>query len=64
MNVLVISDYGITDIRGLSQVILDDCIDLKWVQYVIYSSGYASVDPFALQHEKVQIIYYILCIQR
>ena len=64
MNVLVISDYGVTDIRGLSQVILDDCIDLKWVQYVIYSSGYASVVPFALQHEKVQIIYYILCIQR
>jgi hypothetical protein len=54
MNLLVISDYGITDIRGLSEVVLDDCIDLNSVQYVIYSAGYASIVPFALQHEKVK----------
>ena len=53
MNVLVISDYGITDIRDLNDVVLDDCIDLNSVQYVIYSAGYASIVPFALQHEKV-----------
>jgi len=54
MNLLVISDYGITDIRGLSEVVLDDCIDLNSVQYVIYSAGYASIVPFALQHETVK----------
>ena len=55
MNVLVISDYGITDITDLNEVVLDDCIDLNSVQYVIYSAGYASIVPFALQHEKVNI---------
>jgi len=53
MNVIVMSDYGVTDTRGLQKVVLDHCIDLDSVQYVIYSSGYASIVPFALQHEKV-----------
>lgn len=53
MNVIVMSDYGVTDTRGLQKVVLDECIDLDSVQYVIYSSGYASIVPFALQHEKV-----------
>ena len=58
MNVLVISDYGITDITDLNEVVLDDCIDLNSVQYVIYSAGYASIVPFALQHEKVKKCYF------
>jgi hypothetical protein len=56
MNVLVISDHGLTDTSLTSNVLLDDYIDLDDVQYVIYSSGYATIVPFALQHEKVTFL--------
>ena len=54
MNVLVISDYGMTDTSMTEDIVIEDYIDVNDVQYIIYSSGYVTVVPFALSHEKVE----------
>ena len=53
MNVLVLSDYGLTDMSETTEVLLDDYFDLQDVQYVFYAAGYASITPFALKHEEL-----------
>ena len=32
---------------------IDDYIDMEDVQYLIYSSGYVSIIPYALKHEEL-----------
>ena len=51
MNVLVLSDYGFTDMSETTEINLDDYFDLDDIQYIIYAAGYASITPFALRHE-------------
>ena len=53
MNVLVLSDYGLTDTDETTEVVIEEYIDLDDAQYVIYSAGYVTIVPFALQHEKI-----------
>jgi len=53
MNVLVLSDYGMTDLAETTDVSIEDYINLADVQYLIYSSGYATIVPFALNHAKI-----------
>ena len=53
MNVLVLSDYGLTDTSTTKDVNIDDYIDMEDVQYLIYSSGYVSIIPYALKHEEL-----------
>lgn len=50
MNLLVLSDYGMTDIDDTQEIVLEDYINIDDVQYIFYASGYASIVPFALQH--------------
>ena len=53
MNVMVISDYGISDTSELYDIVLEDYIDMGQIQYIVYSSGYAAITPYALKHEDV-----------
>ena len=53
MNVLVLSDYGITDADTTTDVLIEDYIDLDDAQYVIYAAGYVTIVPYALRHEKI-----------
>ena len=53
MNVLVLSDYGMTDLRETTDVYIEDYIEMDDVQYLIYSSGYATVVPYALLHADI-----------
>ena len=53
MNVLVLSDYGVSDTSMTTDVSIDEYIDLEDVQYIMYTSGYASIVPYALRHEKI-----------
>jgi len=53
MNVLVLSDYGLTDTSATKDVNIDDYIDMEDIQYLIYSSGYVSIIPYALKHEEL-----------
>jgi len=53
MNVLVLSDYGLTDTSTTTEVNIDDYIDMKDVQYIIYASGYVSIVPYANHHDKL-----------
>ena len=53
MNVVVISDYGISDTSTLEDVNILDFIDEEDYQYIIYTSGYAKILPFALKHEEI-----------
>ena len=53
MNVLVMSDYGISDTSTLKDVDLEDFLDEDDYQYVIYTTGYAKVTPYALMHSKI-----------
>ncbi len=53
MNLMVISDYGMTDTDMTTDIVIEDYIDVDDVQYIIYSSGYVTLVPFALSHEKV-----------
>jgi len=53
MNVLVLSDYGMTDTGDTTEVNIDDFIDMDDIQYLIYSSGYASILPYAIRHEQL-----------
>lgn len=53
MNVLVLSDYGLTDTDETTEVVIEEYIDLDDAQYIIYSAGYVTIVPFALQHEKI-----------
>ena len=45
MNVLVLSDYGITDLDMTTDINISNYINMDDVQYLIYSSGYASIVP-------------------
>uniref|UniRef100_A0A0K2UR48 glycerophosphocholine cholinephosphodiesterase n=1 Tax=Lepeophtheirus salmonis TaxID=72036 RepID=A0A0K2UR48_LEPSM len=49
MNMVVISDYGMTDIQGTETLYLDEIFDLNIVQFIIYSSGYATIAPYSLK---------------
>ncbi len=51
---MLISDYGMTDVQDLVPVFLDEFIDMDQLQYVILSSGYAALIPYALTHPKVK----------
>lgn len=53
MNLLVLSDYGMTDTTQTEDVILEDYVNATDVQYVIYNSGYASISPYAVHHENI-----------
>ena len=53
MNVLVLSDYGLSDTSTTKDVNIDDYIDMDDIQYLIYSSGYVSIIPYALKHEEL-----------
>ena len=53
MNVLVLSDYGITDLDMTTDINISNYINMDDVQYLIYSSGYASIVPIALQHAEI-----------
>ena len=48
MNVLVMSDYGISDTSTLKDVDLEDFLDEDDYQYLIYATGYAKITPYAL----------------
>lgn len=50
---MVMSDYGMTDLAPLNHVKLEQFINLKHVQYIIYAPGYALITPLALRHGKV-----------
>ena len=53
MNLIVMSDYGMADVDELEPIFLDSHLDLDSIQYVIMSSGYATIIPYALDHNKV-----------
>ena len=53
MNTMVLSDYGMTASEGLSEIELDDYIDLELIQYVIVSAGYAIIVPYVLDHRHI-----------
>ena len=53
MNVLVISDYGMTDTSTIEDVNLEDFLDEDDYQYLIYATGYAKITPYALMHNKI-----------
>ncbi len=57
MNVLVVSDYGLTDTDHLTPLPLDKLLDMDQIQYIILSSGYASVIPYALTYQKAIILF-------
>ena len=42
-----------TDLAETTDVSIEDYINLADVQYLIYSSGYATIVPFALNHAKI-----------
>ncbi len=43
MNVMVLSDYGMSKTEELKDIYLDEYLDMQRIQYVILSSGYAQV---------------------
>ena len=53
MNVIVMSDYGFTDVDYLEPVLLDEYLEFELIQYVILSAGYAQIIPYALEQHKV-----------
>ena len=53
MNVLVISDYGITDTEETTDIYLEDYLNFDDTQYVIYQAGYATIIPYALLHQEI-----------
>ncbi len=53
MNLMVISDYGLTDDKYLEDIPLDEYLDMDNLQYIILNSGYATLIPYALTHHKV-----------
>eukprot|EP00095_Tigriopus_kingsejongensis_P000745 maker-scaffold273_size229271-snap-gene-1.19 protein:Tk00745 transcript:maker-scaffold273_size229271-snap-gene-1.19-mRNA-1 annotation:"hypothetical protein DAPPUDRAFT_31637" len=53
MNLMVISDYGFTDITYLEPVLLDQYLDMDLIQFIILSSGYAQIIPYALEQYKI-----------
>ncbi len=55
MNVMVVSDYGLTDSEHLTPIPLDQLLDMDQIQYIILSSGYASVIPYALSYQKILV---------
>ena len=55
MNVIVMSDYGFTDVDYLEPVLLDEYLEFELIQYVILSAGYAQIIPYALEQHKVRI---------
>ena len=55
INFMVLSDYGMTADSDLTPIYLDEYLDLYYIQYVIVSSGYATIIPYALEQEKVML---------
>ena len=53
MNTMVLSDYGMTATEDLTEIELDDYINLDLIQYVIVSAGYAIVVPYVLDHRHI-----------
>lgn len=53
MNTMVLSDYGMTATEDLTEIELDEYIDLDLIQYVIVSAGYAIVVPYVLDHRHI-----------
>ena len=53
MNVVVISDYGITETAELEDINLDEFLDEEDYQYLVYATGYAKITPYALNHKKI-----------
>lgn len=53
MNLMVLSDYGQTSEENLDPIPLDEYLDMDQIQYVILSSGYAAITPYALTYQKV-----------
>lgn len=50
---MVMSDYGMVADDQLKPIYLDDFLDLYYIQYVIVSSGYAQIIPYALEQQKI-----------
>ena len=53
INLMVISDYGVSDTAALTDVNLEEHIDEDDYQYIIYTGGYAKITPYALKHEEI-----------
>jgi len=53
INLLVISDYGLSDTDALKDVNIEDYLDEDDYQYIIYTSGYATIIPYALKHDQI-----------
>ena len=53
INLLVISDYGLSGTDTLQDINIDEYLDEDDYQYVIYTSGYAKIIPYALKHDKI-----------
>jgi len=53
INLLVISDYGLSDTDALKDLNLEDYLDEDDYQYIIYTSGYATIIPYALKHDQI-----------
>ena len=53
INLLVISDYGLSDTDELKDVNLEEYLDEDDYQYIIYTSGYATIIPYALKHDQI-----------
>lgn len=53
MNILVLSDYGTTDLSQTMDVYPEDYLDFIDIQYIIYSAGYATIIPFYGAHQNI-----------
>lgn len=53
INLLVISDYGLSDSPVLKDVNIEEYLDEDDYQYLIYTSGYATIIPYALKHDQI-----------
>jgi len=53
VNVMVISDYGLSDMDSMEDVVMEDYLDLDDTQSIVYTAGYAAITPFALGHNKI-----------
>eukprot|EP00096_Caligus_rogercresseyi_P000795 TRINITY_DN1131_c0_g1_i1.p1 TRINITY_DN1131_c0_g1~~TRINITY_DN1131_c0_g1_i1.p1 ORF type:complete len:552 (+),score=85.44 TRINITY_DN1131_c0_g1_i1:73-1728(+) len=53
MNMLVVSDHGATDIQTTETIYLDEVFDMELVQFIVHSSGYATMAPYSLKHSYI-----------
>ncbi len=51
MNLMVLSDYGMTADNELEPIFIDEYLNMTKIQYVILSSGYAAIVPYALTYQ-------------